>query len=210
MFPELSRFLVEFLCGTVTWVVDASARWPWLGVAAGWGEHVYRWFRGIRAPSPPPYRALVYLDPESRVYTERRLPLTGDETVTAVAPSLYVDIPSDRHAVYRLVSHFASISLPASPPVFYRSPTKFLAVEYAHPLCQHPLSLTCPANAYFVDNELFSPLFVQRALLHTYGKFVPFDHRYTLHLVDHKLTYLSINSHECIVLTDDGYYVKDI
>jgi DNA polymerase family B, exonuclease domain len=91
------------------------------------------------------------------------------------------------------------------------SNTSFISIEYVHPKLSNPLSIKLPKNYFLVGNEILSDIFVCRYLSYEYGRHVIFaDMEYKLNIIDSNVNILSIGKDKYIVLTEDGYLVKDI
>jgi hypothetical protein len=215
LWQELMNYGFKMMALSVHLYMTLYVRFSWLkwgiDTVMAWGRAFRRVCLGIKSAPSAPFITTAYLRKDRDIFGNPALVHTevvGSHVVptgTDVVDPLYIYLPNDRRAIYRhLPVELSTIT------TLFRSPTKFLAVEYAHPDYGYALSLPCPTNAYFADNEVYSPTFVRRALLQTYGVFVPFDDRYTIHVVDHKLEYFSLNAQECVVFLDDGYVVTPL
>lgn len=90
----------------------------------------------------------------------------------------------------------------------FASDVEFIYIEYCHPKMQKPLELTIPHGMLRVGNELFSPAFVLRLLLgQTY--YYLFDLDYTLKIMDHNITQITLSSQNYIILEKEGYIIKN-
>jgi hypothetical protein len=89
------------------------------------------------------------------------------------------------------------------------SSTRLLSVEYFATPTSVPLVLQFPKNMYMIDNELFSPGFVRRALEYHDDPF-DFDLGYTLKIMDSELNIIEINRRQYILLGESSYSVENI
>ena len=94
------------------------------------------------------------------------------------------------------------------------SNVRFLSIIYSHPHMNHDIELQLPQAMYYVENELFSPVFVLRMLEYTVGSgsnYV-FDMNYTLKILDRNVKYTELSCNEYITLGGelDGYTVTEM
>ena len=83
-----------------------------------------------------------------------------------------------------------------------KSNVRFLSIIYSHPRMNHDIELQLPQAMYYVENELFSPVFVLRMLEYTVGSgsnYV-FDMNYTLKILDRNVKYTELSCNEYITL----------
>jgi|LauGreDrversion2_6_1035139.scaffolds.fasta_scaffold35000_1 hypothetical protein len=87
--------------------------------------------------------------------------------------------------------------------------SQFLSVEYFATLESIPLVLQIPKNMYMVNNELFSPGFVRRALVYQDEPF-DFDLGYRLKIMDSDFKQFEIDRTQYILLGESSYSVENI
>jgi hypothetical protein len=115
------------------------------------------------------------------------------------------------HCICRIVQQRDTIAPPlTTDDVVEESTVRFFAVEYVHPSLKTSLSLALPPNIYMTDNQILSPVFVKRLLECSFGAWVEFDMRYTLHVVDQDICIFTLHSHQYIRLEKNTYTIKHL
>lgn len=96
------------------------------------------------------------------------------------------------------------------PPVFPLEPSnvKFLSVEYFATPESTPLVLHIPKTMYIVNNELFSPGFIRRALEYQDEPF-DFDKEYIVKIMDQSLNQVELDQTKYIRLGELEYSIEN-
>ena len=89
------------------------------------------------------------------------------------------------------------------------SEVEFILVQYSHPRMPHGIILNIPRGYYLINNELFSPAFIQRHL-ELQKKYYVFDENYELIFVDHLCEKKSLDHTQYIVLLEETYEIQHI
>jgi hypothetical protein len=89
------------------------------------------------------------------------------------------------------------------------SDVEFIYIEYCHPKMQKPVELSIPQGMLRIGNELFSPAFVLRLLL-AQPYYHVFDLDYSLKIMDHNITQITLSSQNYIILEKEEYIIKNI
>ena len=92
--------------------------------------------------------------------------------------------------------------------IMYRPSAARFMIEYTHPNQSHQITLVIPKSMYMAGNHILSFLFVLRLLKYQPEPF-HFDMDYTLKVIDDDVNILELKSHQFIVLTEDGYEIKE-
>jgi hypothetical protein len=94
----------------------------------------------------------------------------------------------------------------ASNIIMEDSEVRFISIEYHSKNYLNPIVLELDKNEYLVNNELFSAIFIKRALEYQCPYHV-FDRNYTLLLLDNNLRSINLNFGEYIVLHKTYYSI---
>lgn len=90
-----------------------------------------------------------------------------------------------------------------------KAPKSILMAEYIHPSMKDPITLSIDPGFFIVNNEILSPMFVQRCLMHQSLPYV-FDYNYKLRIMDNKISTFTIDNRTFILLTQQGYKFIEI
>jgi hypothetical protein len=91
---------------------------------------------------------------------------------------------------------------------FEKSKAKFLSIEYTHPDMEKSIELVLENAWFYTGNELLSDTFVLRALEYQPTLYF-FDEDYIIKIMDSNCNIFTLTSDDSIVLTNDGYEVKN-
>ena len=83
-----------------------------------------------------------------------------------------------------------------------------LTVAYHHPKMKIPIQLHIDSGYFVVDNEILSPMFVQRCLMYQNEPYV-FDYEYSLSLMDTNIQYHAITSNQYVVIKPSDFEIVD-
>lgn len=82
----------------------------------------------------------------------------------------------------------------------------FIFMEYRHPRMSRPIEFNIPKEMMMNGNEILSPPFIYRLLLHQNLHFY-FDLEYTIQIVDHNIESKVLNSKYYILLKSNDYTI---
>ena len=89
------------------------------------------------------------------------------------------------------------------------STAKFMIITYEHPFMTEGIDIDLPRCWFYINNELFTPVFLYR-LLKSQDKPFVFDNLYKVNIMDSDCGITELNSKSYIVLTDDSYQIKTL
>ena len=81
-----------------------------------------------------------------------------------------------------------------------------LQVEYTHPKMPTPIVLHIDPGYFIENNEILSPMFIQRALMYGSAPYV-FDKEYKLKIMDSHIKTFILDCHSFILLKKQGYQI---
>jgi hypothetical protein len=84
------------------------------------------------------------------------------------------------------------------------SKTKFLSIEYTHPIMKNDIIIDLDKSIYFVNNQILSATFIKLYLEHQ-SELYHFDLDYVLKIMDDNLNIFELKSDKFIMLTENGY-----
>jgi hypothetical protein len=123
--------------------------------------------------------------------------------IPEVVETLFIAHSHDNYIFRSLPTLF---SKPCTELKYEASNIEFIIVEYKHPNMKKSIELKLPKGFYFVNNELFSPAFVQRQLQLTNLYYV-FDMNYQILLIDHEVITQQLSFNEYIILEKNSYKI---
>ena len=85
----------------------------------------------------------------------------------------------------------------------------FLCVEYFHHKMEKKIYLDIDAGFFVENNEILSPMFVQRCLVYQKESYV-FDLDYKIHILDNMLKTIYVDHTSYILITKNGYEIKQL
>jgi hypothetical protein len=85
----------------------------------------------------------------------------------------------------------------------------FIYMEYRHPRMSKPIEFNIPKEMMMDGNEILTPPFVYRLLLHQNLHFY-FDLEYTIQIVDHNIESIVLNSKQYILLKSEDYTIMPL
>jgi len=83
----------------------------------------------------------------------------------------------------------------------------FLCVEYYHPNMEKKIYLHIDTGFFVENNELLSPMFVQRCLVYQKEPYI-YDLDYKIYILDNMMKIVSIDRTSYILITNNGYQIK--
>ena len=192
------------------------ALWAYSSAAVQFEKWYNVWFptSGKKPEDPPRWTSVCTLDTNlefSEVLNHN--PTSPQVVVANHAEELYdYVILAKEDADLPWISVRRTTSSMHPPIVLEKSAAHFLAITYHHPDLGEAIPLDVPVDMMVVDNEILSPAFVRRALTKASSSpTIPFDDRYWIECIDHRITLTKLMPRQYLLLTSDGgHRVEDL
>lgn len=146
----------------------------------------------------------IELEPYFKTSYENNRELRAENKEYEDSDALIIARSNDK---YRVLRCYAT----PVPPVFPLEPSnvKFLSVEYFATKDSAPIVLQIPKTMYIVNNELFSPGFIRRALEYQDEPF-DFDKEYIVKIMDQSLNQVELDQTKYIRLGELEYSIENM
>jgi len=179
------------------WVQVCSTHHLTRGYYIGDGKPIYT--EGYRI-----IQDAIELEPYFKTSYENNRELRAENKDYEDSDALIIARSNDK---YRVLRCYAT----PVPPVFPLEPSnvKFLSVEYFATPESIPLVLRIPKTMYIVNNELFSPGFIRRALEYQDEPF-DFDKEYIVKIMDQSLNQVELDQTKYIRLGELEYSIENM
>ena len=178
------------------WVQVCSTQHLTRGYHIGDGKPIY-------TESYRVIQGAIDLEPYFQTSYENNLELRVENKDYENSDALIIARSNDKYRILRC--HETPV-----PPVFPLEPSnvKFLSVEYFATKDSTPIVLQIPKTMCIVNNELFSPGFIRRALEYQ-DELFEFDKKYIVKIMDSNLNHVEIDQTKYIRLGESEYSIEN-